>query len=252
MRDYCEQLARVCLAPDVPAVDMDALGGDPAAWGVYRRLVRGRLGMSITAAYPRVIRRVGAAAMDAWIRGFLADAPPRTRYVRVVPTEFLAYATAHAEALGATPVDLDLAALECAIVAVTYDPDPPGPDACDPVELSMDLPVALLPAHRIVTVAWAVDLPPDAMGTYLAGPRSLCVYRAPVSHEVIALALTPVARALWDRLAAGVTVTEAFRQAAQALGVAVDPQTLGDLVGALTDLLERGLVRGARPSPQGV
>ncbi len=248
MKDYCNQLARVCLAPEAPAEDLAALGGDPDAWQVYRWLVRARLGVAVTAAYPRLIALVGAAVMDAWVTRFLAEDPPRSRFVRAIPGEFLAFLRGHMTDLGATPRALDLADYECAVLDVTYESDP---DDRDLTELSMDLPAVLAPAHRLLAADWPVDLTSDGPPKASPGTRYLCVYRAPTTHQVLTLVLTPTTHALLARIDAGVPLAEAFRQAAGAHGFAIEPGIVGGFVDLLSDLLERGLVRGSRVPPAG-
>lgn len=243
MKTYAETLARVCLDPDASPADLEALGGDVDRWKTYRQLVRARLGEAVTAAFPRMTQHVGDAAMRGLVRDFLATAPPRTRYVRAIPGEFVALLRAREERSDA--LTLDLADYELAVLDLTFARDP---DERDVVELAMELPVALAPAHRLLALGHAVDLLPTACGEYASGDRRLCVYRSPADHTIVTLVLTPLTHALLTRVSAGEPLARAFREAATACGVELTPGLVGEFADLVADLMERGLVRGSRAS----
>ena len=239
MNDFPDTFARLCLSREASPDDLRALGGDPSPWLTYRRLVRARLGEAVTAAFPRTMAYVGDAAMRARVDDFLATAPPSTRYVRGIPGDFMAFVDARPDAFDATA--RDLAAYELAVLDITFAADPDDRAA---VDFAMDLPAALAPARRLLSLAHEVDLLP-LEGVYPAHPRRLCVYRSPDDHQVVTLVLSPLAYALLARLDAGDTMTEAFARAAAAERVPLDATVVGEFGNLVADLMERGLLRGS-------
>lgn len=245
LRAYEDALARVCLAEAPAAADLAALGGAPERWLLYRRMVRNRFGDFIAAALPRTRAALGAARFEACVAAFLASAPPSTRYLREVSPAFVRYLeTARPPAVAEPAWALDLARYEAARAEAAYLPA----DADDAAitEFELERVPALTPVHRLVRVGWDVDRPtPDA--GHAPEPRALLVYREPATDRVATLALSPTAAALVEHMARGDrTTTACIERVVAAHGGAPDPAFLESVATLLADLLDRGVLLGAR------
>ena len=94
--DDADEVARQQQIADACVRDGDAAIG---RMGLYRRLVRTNLANVARRLLPRTVAALDAGGSDApgafvdWFGRFLADASPRTSYLRDVPIEFVAWAT---------------------------------------------------------------------------------------------------------------------------------------------------------------
>jgi uncharacterized protein (UPF0276 family) len=217
---------------------------------VYRSLVRAGLESVVRSFLPRTIARLGeqglARAFDAWLHA----APPRSRFLRDVPGEFVEWARTAWPSAPAVPEGLtDLARLEILESEVDAADDPPAPP--DLVgELVLDRPLVLTGALRIASFDHAVhELPraEDDRSTPARMPTTLLLYRD--AHDrVRTMTLSPLARAVLERLLDGTTVAAAIPAGAAEVGLCVDDALLGRLSVLLADLAERGVLRGSRPA----
>jgi hypothetical protein len=139
----------------------------------------------------------------------------------------------------------DLAVHESLRIEISALPAP-NTARTQPESLSLEEPVELSSALRLVNYAHAVhELPDDVDDASLpaARPVSLLVYR---SHEdeVRYLELNPVAAAIMAQLVEQKPLGLALTNAARACGLELDQSLLEGSAKLLADLAERGVLRG--------
>lgn len=215
---------------------------------VYRSLVRAGLWGVVRSFIPRTTARLGddgfARVFDAWLH----QAPPRSRYLRDAPGELVAWARI------AWPADpavddylVDLARLEILESEIDAAPDEPPPPQTQ-AQLVLDRPLVWSGALRLADFDHAVHTLPSDEDDRSTPPRestSLLLYRD-AEHEVRTLRLSPLARAVLQRLVEqGQTVAEAIPGGAADADETMDDALLGRMSALLTDLAERGVLRGS-------
>jgi uncharacterized protein (UPF0276 family) len=239
-------LARQGVAPP----DHEAMAGvGPRRLLVYRSLVRSGLEGVVRAFLPRTIARLGEDGFVRAVGAWLHEAAPRSRFLRDAPGELVEWAREAWPGDPQVPEGLvDLARLEILESEVDAAADPPAPD--DLVDaLALDRPLVFTGALRLASFEHAVhELPEDAddRSAPTHAPTALLVYRDP-RHRVRTLALSPLARAVLQRLVEGEqTVAQAIPAGAAEVGETVDDALLGRMSVLLADLAERGVLRGSR------
>jgi hypothetical protein len=244
-------LRELCLRPEARAADLEALGGDPERWLVYRRMVRARLREAVGHGFERLEARVGADVFDAWFGAYLAQAPPRTNYLRETAGEFAAFLEGYERPGDPHPgLTLDLARFEWAELDCAYEARP-APAA---LPLAMSARPALSPAHRLVRLEHAVHrLGRDEPRAEVApGPVWVCLYRDPESFDVRVLELTAVTGRLLEAMGrADAPLVEAVRRVALDGNAALDGAWLAALSDVLADFTRRGLLLGSLPEAPG-
>ncbi len=244
LADHQRAIARYCLDPAGDPEAVRDLGGDPARWALYRSMVRRRFVETVGDALPRTRAVLGAAALESAVGSFLSTSPPTTRYVREIGLRF----ADHLLSPGALPRDAvahlaDLVRYERARLEVACALDDP---AYPVAEFAMDRPAAFAPAHGLVRAGWDVHHEAPAVG-HRAGSFPLLVYRDPVTHRVDALELSPIAGDLVEAMAAGDrTVTDCVVGVLAQHRAAAGEVFLASFADLLGDLLDRGVLRGAR------
>jgi hypothetical protein len=229
--------------------DVDAVVASPARLGVYRRLVRNNVVGVVTRMLPRARARLNdacAGAFDTDLARFLDEVGPRTHYLRDVPHELLAWAAPQWRARADVPAYLvDLATHELISFAVGAAESASSGVA---QEVSLDKPLAFIGSMRLARYAYAVnELPADVddRTTPAKCDTSLLVYRD-ADNAVRFLELTPLARAILDRLAAGDPLGAAVQTACSSENAAPTQELLADIARLLANLGERGILLGAR------
>ncbi|MGK4002850.1 putative DNA-binding domain-containing protein [Sorangium sp. So ce1036] len=260
----------------VSAKDDGAIAADPRAWLeragltgpdleamaalppgrllLYRRLVRRGLTGAIRAEIPRTAARLGAR-FEADVARFFEEELPRSRYLRDVAFEFVAFAAPRwAEDPDVPSYLADLARHELVALAVACA-EPDGAETVTPSasgsgasgeELSLDRGARFQRAATLVRHEHAVHrLSADeaARDVPVREPVSLLVYRD-AEHEVRFLELTPLAAEILGRLLAGEALGEAVIAGCAALEHPVDGPVLESTAALLGDLAERGVLLG--------
>lgn len=218
---------------------------------VYRSLVRGGLRSVARAFVPRTAARLGPEGFERAFDGWLHEAPPRSRYLRDTPAELVRWAAANWPTDPEVPTYLvDLARLEILDNEVDAAPDPPPPPGMLD-SLVLDRPLVWNGALALATFEHAVHTLPTDIDDRTEPARQttrLLVYRD-TSHRVRTLALSALALQVLRRLVEhGATVQQAIPEGAAAAQEAMDGEVLGRLSALLTDLAERGVLRGSMPA----
>ncbi|MCX4245637.1 multinuclear nonheme iron-dependent oxidase [Paraliomyxa miuraensis] len=222
---------------------------------VYRSLVRAGLRSVIEAFVPRTVARLGEPVFERTFEAWLHQSPPRSRYYRDVPGEFVQWGlTTWPKDPEVDDVVVDLARLEILESEVDAAPDPPPPP--DLVrELVLDRPLCFGGALRMASFDHAIheladDPLPRNAGDRVVVPRqpTVLLLHRDAEHRVRTLTLSPLAEAVLRRLwTEGQTVAQAVPEAAAEVGETVDDALLARISGLLTDLAERGVLRGCLP-----
>src|SRR5258708_5595153 len=140
--------------PHVRALSSDALS--EKRWRVYRRMVRSRLRECIDDTFPRTRGALGAERWEAIVDRFFDEAPPTTPYLRAVPSEVADFLPRALDA-SAPAWTIELARHEAAVNDVAITADERGAESAESaVDLRMDRPVVLTPAHRVLRSKWSV------------------------------------------------------------------------------------------------
>jgi hypothetical protein len=226
------------------------LAQPPGRFAVVRSLVRNALSGVILRVLPRTRACVDAADTERFSRDcatFLDCVGPRTHVLRDVPFEFFAWAAPEwREDPVLPPHVIDLAAFELAAFHATSAIEPCAEPSL--TDLGLDRRVALHPSARLLRCAWAVhEVPETEPDDRVAGPPerrpvALLAHRD-ATHTVRWLELTPLAAALFERLAAGLRLDEAVAAACEATDARFEADAVASL---LADLGERGVLLGAR------
>jgi uncharacterized protein len=239
--DLCGFLA----ARGVSSDDIEAVMAAPHRLAVYRSLVRN----GISAVIGRILRRTRArmnavcgGRFDADLARFMEERGPRTRYLRDVPDELVAWASPRWKEDPAVLSYLpDLARYELTCFAVA---------SCEMAldslvrEVALGRPLVFSTSTRLLRAEWAVhelEVEADSLDVPDARPVALLAYRD-LQHSVRWLELTPMAAAIVDRLAAGESIGVAIAHACAATGASVAPDEIAHL---LADLADRGVILGA-------
>ncbi|MEZ4451689.1 MAG: DUF692 family protein [Nannocystaceae bacterium] len=242
------------LGPDAPAIALARADASPvlrdmsaARVDVYRRLVRGNLRGLLARLLPRTLARLGDAA-TIWIDAWLAEVGPRSRILRELALEWVAWVTPRWAADPSIPGDLvDLVRHEAIEIEVGGAPDEgggPTPEVADAFTIASRL--RFDPSLRLQTYAHRVHELPESIDDRSAAAAGRCVlliYRD-AEHEVRFLELSPLAEATVRRLLEGASVAVAIAGAAASIGEAVDDPLLARIAALLADLSARGIVRG--------
>ena len=218
---------------------------------VYRSLVRGGLESVTRAFVPRTLARLGETGFEQSVRQWLHHAPPRSRYLRDVPREFVQWAeAAWGKDPGVPDYLIDLARLEIIEneIDAAYDPPPPAGMS---TSLVLDRPLVWNGAVHIAHFGHAVQALPtdeDDRTEPAAEATRLLVYRDD-EDEVRTLTLSALAAEVLRRLVdEGATVQAAIESGTAAAGEAMDETVLGRIAALLADLAERGVLRGVHPA----
>lgn len=220
---------------------------------VYRHLIRGGLHGVLAEFLPRTRARRGAATFAADVDAWLAEAGPRSRFVRDVPFELLEWIEPRWSS-GHAPKDMPEAPewlIELArheLLGFAVSAAPPRPDD-PPRPFALDARVAFDASARLVVYAFAVHaLPAGELGPDDVPKRertALLAYRDR-EHAVRYLQLSPLGEAVVDALLVRrLTVEAGVRAAAAATGEPLDDALLARISALLADLVERGAVVGA-------
>ncbi len=203
--------------------------------GVYRVLVRNNLADTLTRALPRTRDALGEGFDDA-LGDFLARAPPRTRYLREVPGEFVRRLAARGDDV--PPWLMDLARFEWAEFNAAHADTDRAPRS----PLSLEGPVRLHPAAQVLSMGWRAHVPEadPASGTRC----DLLVHRAD-DDDVLVEEITPATGALLAALRDGDSLADALRGALTAVPTEEQPSALAAAVACVEALEARGILRGA-------
>lgn len=236
------------ISAGVEAHDVERLAAqDPRRLTIYRKLVHRGIAGAVRDEMPRAAARLGDP-FEAWVSRFIDEEGPRSRYLRDVAFEFVAWAAPLWAADPAVPSYLaDLARHELSIIASGAEPSRDAADVLASPDLALDRGVLFHASAQLNRYAYAVHELSSSIDDRTEPARrdvALFAYRD-ADHEVRFLALSPLAARVVERLLGGATLGAAVEASAAALGFALDGAVLGSTAAVLTDLRDRGALLGA-------
>ncbi|MBV9946615.1 MAG: putative DNA-binding domain-containing protein [Myxococcales bacterium] len=229
--------------------DVEAVLAAPRRLAVYRSLVRNGISGVVDRVLPRSRARLNAAAcgrFDADLAAFVDAVGPRTRYLRDVPGEFLAWASPAWRADPIVPTYIvELAAHELARFALATAESTAAPHVVR--EIAFDRGLAFAAPVRLERYAWAVHaLPPELEATDPPArvPEDLLGYRD-AEDEVRWIELPAVAADVLAALLGGEPLGPSVTRACAERGT--DPASTSTAIARLlADLAGQGVIVGAR------
>jgi hypothetical protein len=233
-----------CLGPE-PSAEQLAPLGDARIWRIYRDAIRKRLRGELNVAFPRTRAAAGEQAFGHAFEHFLTSEPPRVRYFHAVAGSFAESAVLFFASQSEVPAHVpDLCAYEATLWTVADLPDqaPPGLS-----EFAFEARPVLAPALRLLALRYPVHVEPASESWGEPGEHHLCVHRRPEERQARTIRLNAVGYDLLQRFAGGEqTVAEAIQQVAGQRSLHVDERFLDGLCAMLADLIDRGVIVGAR------
>lgn len=239
--DLQRRVAALCLGSEPSAAELAEIG-DPRIWGLYRRLVRGRLRDEHKRAFKRTLALVGREAFDAMVAHHLAVDPPRTRFFYGIPAELARSGVSYLRARSELPAHAaDLLAYEAALWTVLDLPDLVEGDVA---EVAFDRVPVLVPALRLIALEHAVHEKCEADAER---PTHLCIYRRPQDKRSRTWVVNGVTFDLLRRCALGSeTLADSVKAVCLARKLVVDDEFLDGLGTVLASAIERGVLLGGR------
>ena len=258
-RDPPEDLPDALARWGVDAADAAVLSSYPIERvSVYGGLVGGTILTAIRNQLFTTARRLPEETLEALVRQFLEEEPPRSPYLRDVPFEFAMWALREArDVRQSLPRDVrqslprdfaDLVRYELLLFAVGTAERGPRPSEAEP--LSADRGVWLegtvhlarfqYAVHRLSEEARSTDAPAEEQ-------TALLVYRD-AKNEAQTLELSPLSMEMLERLAAGTLLGAAIEGAGRAVERPIDVALIEELSRVLADLAYRGALLGPAPA----
>jgi hypothetical protein len=243
LTEHERNFTRVCFAQSPPEDALEALGARRDRWLLYRDMVRARLRRMIEAGLPRTVEALGRPAYGKWYDRFLDEAPPRSRYIREVVPEFVAHVKPRWKEDSTIPAWVcDLAEYELA----KWEAGWVEGEVIDAGELTFEKIPVVNPTLRTLQLRHRVHEKLPLGADYPEQPVILGVFRRE-DDKVSTWVLTE--RTLWllQELTRGeLTTTEAAKKMAAERGLAIDEKFATMIGSTLADLLESGMLLGAR------
>lgn len=208
---------------------------------VVRELARVTIEDVVRDTLPRTVAAVGEAVFCESLGAFLEARTMRSRLLRDVPGEWVAWVSPRWRRDGGVPrFAIDLAAHELVQVEVAWAEDDEGPTGA---ALALDRPAAFSRASRVIMHEFAVHRCHEASEPEAREVALLCYRDA--GHDVRWLELSRVAAEIVSRaMTLGVTLRRAIVEGAAAAGTSVDDALLRETSELLADLAARGVLRG--------
>jgi hypothetical protein len=217
---------------------------------VYHEMVHARLVKTIRSFIEGASERVGENRLRAEVREWIATPGPKSRYLRSIPAEFLAWVRPRWEADETLPPWI---AEYCDhVVAVrTIRNDPRSVGRPTDVKLELERPVACNPTTRVYRYRWAVhrlptpllpDSQPEPLGS--DSGHALVGFRHPDDEQPHFFDIKPRSAHMLERLLAGQTLRDALFGACEAMGETLDDEILSVTAVTLADLADRQVLLG--------
>lgn len=242
--DTQRRFVEICFRIEPPEEALQELGGQRERWLLYRHMVRTRMRNMLATALKRTVASLGDEAWGRWYDRWLHEAPPRTRYIREIVPEFIAFALPRwAEDESIPGWVAELATLEATRWEVS-SLHAPAPEAG---ELAFEKVPVLSPAVRLLRVEHAVhrkrtddDAPPAQE------PTHLCIYRTDDDRTAV-WAIDDFAAALLEAFERGEEdVTTSVKRIAAARKLPIDDRLVQRLGTLLAEFVQRSILLGAR------
>jgi hypothetical protein len=217
----------------------------------YHEMVHARLVKTIRSFIEGASERIGENRLRAEVREWIATPGPKSRYLRNIPAEFLAWARPRWEADESLPPWIaEYCDHVVAVRTIRNDPR----DAGRPTGLNLELecPVVCNATTRVYRYRWAVHLLPtpllpDSVPEPLGLPGSghaLIGFRHPDDEQPHFFDIKPRSAHMLERLLTGETLRDALFGACAAMGETLDDEILSVTAVTLADLIDRQVLLG--------
>ena len=234
----------ICFRREPPEEALDRLGGQRDRWLLYRHMVRTRMQGMIANALKRTVAALGEDAWNDWYARWLDEAPPRTRYIREIVPELVAFARPRWRQDPAVPAFVpELADMEATRFELGYL-DAPIPEAG---EIAFEKTPVLSPFVRLLRVEHAVHrVRADDVEPPPKEPTTLCIYRTADDRTGV-LPLDDFAATLLASFQHpdGADITTLVKRAAAHHSLPIDEPLVRRVGTLLADLLQRTILLGA-------
>jgi hypothetical protein len=216
----------------------------------YHAMVHSRLRGTIQTFLGPAADCLGRARLSVDVDAWIAEAGPRTPYLRDIPSEFLSWVRPRWDAdEGVSGWVIELADHQVLIRSIRNDPRELGP--ATGLGLELDRPIACNPTLRMVEYRWPVHRLPKSLS-----PGSVAPDEAPTivigyrgrDEQPTFVDIKPRSAKMLELLIAGKTLREALFGACEALGETLDDSVLSIAAVTLADLLDRDVLLGGAPS----
>jgi hypothetical protein len=240
LRETQAAFTHVCFTKEPRERDLETLGARRDRWLLYRDMVRGRFARMIESGIPKSVEAMGADRFAGAFSRWLDESPPKSRYIREVVSEFVAFALPRVE--GEPPWLTDLLRYEIARWEVGFAdvalPTDAGEFAFDKIAIAN-------PTLRLLPVSFRVDQKPDD-GGYRAERKVIAIFRKP-NDRVATWSLGERGAAWLAALArSDRSVTDVVKAVAAERGEAIDAAYVESLGGTLAKFLDASILLGAR------
>jgi hypothetical protein len=207
--------------------------------GLYRRLIQGNLAAVARRLVPRTAAALDAAAgggYAAWFARFLAEAGPRTPYLRDVPVELVSWARPLWRATTLPPFLGDLARYE--IDLFELDAAPEGPPPPPLVDAALDRRLVFAAPRKLARFDYAVlELSPELPR------RETCILMHRDAENAVHSSVLASSAALWiEQTLDGVPLGQALARTAE--GTARSEGEMLEVARVLADLAAKGALLG--------
>jgi hypothetical protein len=215
---------------------------------VYHEMVHARLFKTVRSFIEGAGERIGDDRLRAEVREWIAGPGPKTRYLRDIAAEFLAWVRPRWEADESLPPWIaEYCDHVVAVRTIRNDPNA----IVTPTDASIDLerPVVCNPTTRLYHYRWAVHRLPTPL-TSEQVPASLdgasvVGFRHPDDEQPHFFDIKPRSAHLLERLLAGATLRDALFGACAAMGETLDDEILSVTAVTLADLVDRRVLLGS-------
>jgi hypothetical protein len=213
---------------------------------VYHEMVHARLFKTIRSFLEGAGERIGDR-LSADVREWITEGGPKSRYLRDIPAEFLAWARPRWDADESLPPWLT-EYCDHVVAVRTIRNDPHTIATPTDVKLDLERPVVCNATTRVYRYRWAVHrmptpLPPDHEPASLDG-QLVIGFRHPDDEQPHFFEIKPRSAHLLERLLAGRTLRDALFEACAAMGETLDDEILSVTAVTIADLIDRRVLLG--------
>lgn len=246
LAEYQRELLRLSFTEQASVEDFAAFGADRERFFLYRNMIRSRLVGMAKQAFRGTREVLGDAWLEDAFARYLAQSPPRSAFIRDVIADFgpvLAELLASRQLSAQQPAfAVDLARFEESKWRIAYRESP----EVQATELSFELSPLFNPALTLLPLEHAVH---EREGLDCAQKSlNLLIYRPPAADDIRWYPAHPLFSAIYTDATEDPArpLSELVRQAAEAMGHALDDSLLGTLATEVTLALQRGVLLGSR------
>jgi hypothetical protein len=244
--DYERDFVSILFDAEPSERAIERLGGLRERWLLYRDMVRSRMQKMIENGLPRTVKALGDERYGAMYAQWLAESPPRTRYIREIVPAFVAFATPRWNADESVPRwAIELAEYESTrwVVGQEHVEWP-----SDVSEFTFEKIAVMNPTLRLLRFEHRVSDPlPEGATDYERKKTAVIVYRRPDNDRIGAWIPNALSADLVEGwLREDASVAEVVKRVCAEKCAPIDENLVESLGTMLAGFLEKGIVLGGR------